>query len=313
MLEFWYRLIDRHGKKKVVFLTYLTLVALLALWFRLLLGFELYHSAMLYILVPYVVSVLITFFRSYKTPTTKLKKFFSHILTAITILFSTSILVGEGFICILFFTPIYLIIVCITYLGAALFTGKEHKYSSALPVIVLLVSLEGTTASLSLPRDTSVVVNRSTSLSVEQIKENLAKPFDLNKDRNWLISVFPMPYHIDAGSLKEGDVHTVYTRYHRWFVTNTHEGKAELLIEHVGENKIKTRVLSDSTYFSTYLSGSGTEIELIPNAAGGTDISLRLNYRRNLDPAWYFHPLQKYGVTKMGELLIKEIMVRENI
>ena len=99
----------------------------------------------------------------------------------------------------------------------------------------------------------------------------------------------------------------------QYYVTNTHEGKAELLIEHVGENKIKTRVLSDSTYFSTYLSGSGTEIELRPNAAGGTDISLRLNYRRNLDPAWYFHPLQKYGVTKMGELLIKEIMVRENI
>jgi len=299
MLKFWYQMIDRYGKKKVYFLTYLTIIGLLALWFKYLTHKGIYNSAMLYVLVPYVVSVLITLFRTAKAPKGLFSEFFSHVLTAITILFSTSILVGEGFICILFFAPIYLIIVSLTYVLLALLGNKDKKYSFALPVLFIALSMEGTTGSLSLSRENSIEVTQSTNLTV--------------KERNWLIAIFPMPYHIEAGSLQAGDVHTVYTRYHRWFITNTHEGKAELLIEEVSENKIKTRVLSDDTYFSTYLNGSGTEIELLPNELGGTDITLRIHYRRNLDPAWYFHPLQKYGVTRMGEFLIQEIMVRNNI
>jgi len=298
MLKSWYQLIDRYGKKKVYFLTYLTIIGLLALWFKYLTHKGVYNSAMLYVLVPYVVSVLITIFRSAKPPKGLFKEFLSHVLTAITILFSA---------------PIYLIIVSLTYMLVALFGGINKKYSLAIPVLFFAFSLEGTTNTLSLSRENIVEITQTTHLTVAEIKSNLAKPFDLNKERNWLIAIFPMPYHIEAGSLKEGDVHTVYTRYHRWFVTNTHEGKAELLIEKVSENKIKTRVLSDDTYFSTYLHGSGTEIELWPNELGGTDITLTINYRRNLDPAWYFHPLQKYGVTKMGEFLIQEIMVRDSI
>jgi hypothetical protein len=314
MLEIWIQLTERYGRKRVILLTYLLGVGVIAAIMHFLMFNNLYHSSLLYVFIPYCISVVITFFRSYDKPKSHLQRFFSHVLTALSIFLSTSLLVGEGFVCIAFFAPIYLIVITASYLISSVtdthHNGGNNKYSLAVPAIVLVLSLEGTTAQLSFPRDSFVEINRSTTLSIQQIKANLAKPFDLNKKRHWMISIFPMPYHIEAGSLNAGDVHTVYTRYHRWFVTNTHEGQAELLIESVSANKVKTKVLSDTTYFSTYLQGSGTEISLLPNAQGGTDIKLRIDYQRKLDPAWYFHPLQKFGISKMGELIIDELMIR---
>jgi len=312
MLKSWYKLIDKHGERKVYLLTYLLIIGVLSIFLNILMAGGLFHSSILYIFVPFIISALVTMMRKKEPAKTATGSYFSHLITALTIFLSSAMLIGEGFVCVIFIIPIYVIIVTISYLASLIFSDKDKKYSLAFPALIVALSLEGTIPSLSLPRDTFIEVKQSTVLSVDEIKANLAKPFDLNKDRNWLLSIFPMPYHIEAGSLEPGDIHTIHTRYHRWIFTNTHEGKAELLIESVGENKIKTRVLNDSTYFSTYLNGAGSEIDLQPNATGGTDITLRISYRRNLDPAWYFHPLQQYGVSKMGELLIKELMIRED-
>jgi len=313
MYKHYKRLVTRYGAKRVGRLTALTLALFFALAMYALMRGDLFHSSLLYIFIPYCISVAITAFRSYEKPTSLWRDYFGHLLTALTVFLASMILLGEGFVCIAFFIPIYLIIVTVTFIGYAIKARSDRgkKFGLIIPVVVLAISMEGTSANLSFERHGHVDVLRTTSLSVEEIKANLAKPFDLDKNRHWLISIFPMPYHIDAGSLNAGDVHTVYTRYHRWFVTNTHEGQSELLIESVTPNRITTKVLSDTTYFSTYLSGTGTQIDLTPNAQGGTDIKFRVMYRRNLDPAWYFHPLQKFAVGKMGQLIINELMIRE--
>ena len=45
-------------------------------------------------------------------------------------------------------------------------------------------------------------------------------------------------------------------------------------------------------------------------SASNDRISLRIDYRRNLDPAWYFHPLQQFAMGKMAEFFIEQVMVR---
>ena len=42
---------------------------------------------------------------------------------------------------------------------------------------------------------------------------------------------------------------SIATRYQCWFFTNTHEGDAELLIQHVGVNSLRTKLLNDTIYF----------------------------------------------------------------
>jgi hypothetical protein len=228
------------------------------------------------------------------------------------VLFATSILLREGFICIAFFIPIYLVIVSVAYLGAWHATKNQNKlYSFCIPLIIAVLSLEGTSSSLSFPRDTFIQTSRVAPLSVERIKHNLSQPFELNSERDWLLSIFPMPYQTTPGLLVDNGIHVVKTRYHRWFFTNTHEGEAAMRIRLVDDHTIETDILHDTTYFSSYLTAKRTKITLTPISPNLTKITLRIDYQRHLDPAWYFHPLQQFGVKKMAEHLIGELMIRD--
>ena len=307
----WSKLKDRFGHRRMVAIAYLLIVGVTSLSIHALFIGGLGHSALLYMLVPYGVSLLLALMRSDAIVDTKGKQYFRHMATALLVFLATSIVLREGFVCVIFFFPIYFIIVSLVY---AISTGSGDKTklrSVALPLVIVIMSFEGTSGFLSFERSSSVQVSRVTSLSIDEIKENLAKPFDLDKRRHWMLSIFPMPYHIEAGSLNAGDIHKIKTRYHRWFVTNTHEGEAELLIHHVDADSIRTRMLSDTTYFSSYLKLYGTQITFQSLETGETEITLQIDFERKLDPAWYFQPVQKFGVSKMANFLINEIMIRD--
>jgi len=307
----WQKSVQRFGLKRCRVVAFLLFIGILGALIQLLIFQKLNHTALLYIFVPYIVSIFVAWFRSYNQRKTIFQQYISQLSYSLIILFSTSVILREGFICVIFFIPIYLVIITVIFILVWLMNKYPKKnntsYSLALPALFIALSLEGTSSVLTLPRDSYIEVNRVVPLTINQIKDNLIAPINLDTDRHWFISLFPMPYQVDSSSLNEGDVHKIYTRYHRWFITNTHEGMAELLIEEVGNNKIKTKILSDTTYFATYLSMSGSEISLNPITENTTEITLRINYQRKLDPAWYFHPLLKFGVTKMADLLIKEV------
>jgi len=312
----WAALSERWGRSRMISMAWFLGVGLTALLIHLLFVTGLDHSALLYMLVPYGISVVIIWFRKYTAPQTVTQKYGRHLVSTMAVFLGSSIILREGFICVIFFLPIYLLVISISFLFSIMAEKKSNRsskqYVTLLPLLVVAMSLEGTIEPLTFPRENSVQVSQITSLSAAQIKENMARPFDLNGERHWMISIFPMPYKIEAGSLNAGDIHRSYTRYHRWFVTNTHEGFSKLLIKSVTDRYVKTEVLSDTTYFSSYLKIRGSEITLTPLDTGGTRIDLRINYQRKLDPAWYFHPLQKFGVSKMAELLIREVMTREH-
>ncbi|MEM1262386.1 MAG: hypothetical protein AAGH76_08320 [Pseudomonadota bacterium] len=303
----------RFGVTRVNWLVWMLAVGAASLVVRLLIATDLDSSALLYVGVPYVVSLLITFIRPIRTDKAWWQFYFDHALAALAVFLASSIVLFEGFVCVLFFIPIYLLIITIAFFIHWLSRAAKERYRtyvSVLPLLLVALSFEGTTDFLTVERTSSVTVSKTVTLTRDEVLANLAKPFDLDKKRHWLLSLFPMPYEIEAGSLQAGDIHTIKTRYHRWFVTNTHEGEAELEIVAVAPNRIQTRFLDDTTFFATYLRMLGTEITLADAGPAQTTITLRIDYERKLDPAWYFHPLQQYGVAKMADFLIDEVMIR---
>ncbi|MEO0952326.1 MAG: hypothetical protein AAFY44_13505, partial [Pseudomonadota bacterium] len=78
----------------------------------------------------------------------------------------------------------------------------------------------------------------------------------------------------------------------------------------VGSDYVVTEFLEDTSYFSNYLEMQGTRIDLTPLDDGRTTITLQIAYTRLLDPAWYFGPIQRHAVSRMGDMLIDDIMVR---
>ncbi len=312
----WAQLQDRYGDTRVDAVATIVLIGIASIVVRVLMEYRFHTSALLYVGVPYLISLALVFMMPAASDDKWWHKYRTHSLVALIVFLASSIVLFEGFICVVFFLPIYFLVVSIAFLFSWAAAARKKRngttFISILPLLVLVSSLEGTTASLTVDRDSFVVVSKTTDLQPDDVLANLAKPFDLQTNRHWLLSIFPMPYEINAGSLNAGDVHVVKTRYHRWFFTNTHEGELHLELVEVSDNKVRTRFVHDSTFFSSYLNPIGTEISLQQNESGETRVTLRIDYERKLDPAWYFHPLQQYGVEKMAEFLIDEVMIRDN-
>lgn len=311
----WGSMQQRFGAARVNAVAWILLVGVASIAVRLLIKYDFDTSALLYVGIPYAISLAIALWKPVKTNEKWWYEFRDHSLTALSVFLASSIVLFEGFVCVIFFLPIYFFIVLIGFISRWMAVRSERNkgriYAVILPALVVAASLEGTTDTLTLPRSSHVVVSKTTNLSAEQIMGNIALPFDLQKERHWMLSLFPMPYEIEAGSLAPGDIHQVRTRYHRWFVTNTLEGELHLQIVEVQPNKVRTKFLHDTTFFSSYLTPIGTEITLTELGPAETEISLRIDYERKLDPAWYFHPLQQFGVARMADFLIDEVMIRE--
>ena len=296
----------------------LIIIGVSSLLIRLLMSYEFDRSALLYVGIPFLIAIALTSIMEQLDPKASISRFYAHIgLWSLVVLLATSIILFEGFICVVMFMPIYFGIIFISYLvhlsSAKLSKHDKSKhYAHVLPVIVFMSAFEGVVPSMSFEREYSVTRELVVAQSIEEIKYQLTQPMELNVERNWLLSLFPMPRGVDNGSLKAGAIHRVNFVYHRWFVTNTHDGDMVLELSEVESNHIRTRFIEDTSYISNYLKLRGTEVDFVSIPEGGTKIVLTIHYHRFLDPAWYFGPLQEYAIGETASLLLEELFSTKN-
>jgi hypothetical protein len=146
------------------------------------------------------------------------------------------------------------------------------------------------------------------TLTPEQIHANLARPVHLDAKRSMFLSIFPLPDRVDAPNFAQGETHTAYFTYRRWGFTNVHKGETRLHMKTVKPLLIETVVTKDTSYFSHYLTVHGTKIQMVPQADGTTEVSLTIRYRRELDPAWYFCPMQRRAMRESADYLLANII-----
>lgn len=299
---------------RLVFL--LIMIALASLAVRILVGYRFHESALLYVGIPFVIALVLILLRPVGEVSWK-KRYLIRLADAFIIMFGSSIVLFEGFVCVAMFMPIYLFVMLVMFL-TELIRERSRKQGRGtvkmhmLPLLLVFSSFEGVSPQLSFDRDERVSVTKVIPLSVAQIKQNLQKPMDLQTARPWFLHLFPMPHDIKAGSLGEGDVHVIYFRYYRWFITNLHEGLMLLKLTEVSDTRIRTTFIEDTSYFSNYLRLKGTEITMQQIDASHTRVTLLIEYERTLDPYWYFSPVSRYGVAKTAEFLITEVIAHEN-
>ena len=292
----------------------IALIASSSLVVRLLMNYRFEHSSLMYVGVPLAISiVLIWFTRSIPNPSTA-QRYWNITRNSLIVMLASSVVLFEGFVCVALYMPIHFFVMSIVFFVHI--ASQKYRQSKAkrlgvqlLPAFLLVASVEGAHEQVSFDRYNEIQVSQLVPLSVQQIKRNLVRPVDINHDRHWFLELFPMPYKVVAETLEEGDIHEIYFRYHRWFFTNTHEGRMLLKLESVDEQKITTRFVEDTSYISTYLKLHGTEIRMTPVDETTTKISLKISFDRKLDPVWYFGPLQRYGVSTMANFLIADMMM----
>lgn len=305
---------NRYGERRVNWLGVLLLIGIGSVSVHFLVRHDLDSSALLYVGLPYLGALAIVIVRPPKSRDRWWHAYRDFALTSLIVFLASSVVLFEGFVCVLMFLPIYFLVASIAFLGAWWSNrsqgGGGRLFGLLLPVVVLSSSFEGSTETLSAERIAQAEASRIVELPPERIMGNLLLPIELDTDRSWLLTIFPMPYRVDADSLEEGAIHRMHTRYHRWFVTNTHEGETHIEIVDFEPRRLRTRVVHDTSFFASYLTQLGSELTLTRIGPDSTEIRLRLKYRRDLDPAWYFHPLQQFAMREMAAFFIDEVLVR---
>ena len=289
------------------------IIVVVSIAMHLILRSDIQGSAFLYVGIPTIIAGLLLL-TDKKQPSTSWKRRTIRLMKySLIIMLASSAILFEGFLCVVMFMPIYFGIILIISLVRMAYEHSKSRnkmHFHILPLILVVAALEGTHPDLSFNRYNETTSTKVINLSVDQIKQNLIKPVDLDQNRNWFLALFPMPYQFDAQSLTEGEVHTIHYRYHRWFVTNTHEGFTKMKVAEVSDQRIRMNIIEDTSYTSNYINAHGTEINLMPISAKKTEVKLTVKYERLLDPAWYFDPLQRYATGLLGEYLIEVMMER---
>lgn len=308
---------EKRTKKKVHIALLLLLIAVFSISIRLLGHYKIHASALLYIAIPFVIALALTIFTNKTHNGHWASKYWNITRDALIVMLASSVVLFEGFVCVAMFLPIYFFMIMLALLSEYIWRisrEKSHGKLSMLilPALILVSSLEGTHPKLSLNRLNQVSASTVVDAGIAEIKENLTKPIQLGTSRPWFLKIFPMPYRINAESLNPRDVHEIHYRYQRWFFMNTHEGRALLKIAEVGDNHIKTEFIEDNSYISNYMTLRGTHIRLQPITESKTRVTLTIAFERKLDPAWYFGPLERYGIRKTADYLITEVIAPDD-
>lgn len=239
--------------------------------------------------------------------TGKAKSATGSILKGITIaLLLSAPVLQEGFICILMAAPIFYIVGAI--IGAATDWARRRNsgrlQSTPAVVLLMLLSLEGTHESLTFDRDNTVRVEKLVAAPPEAIAAQLALPMQFNGDRPWFLRVFPLPAWNRNEGTAPGARRQMHFVYYKHFVTGAKIGDLVFEVSERGDNHISSTVVQDDSYLNTYLQWQSSTVSWQPVDAGHTRVTWEIAYRRKLDPAWYFAPLQQYAVTLAANLLI---------
>jgi hypothetical protein len=279
-------------------------LAIASVLYRILVLGHVEQTSLMFIGLPTALALMLAFLPRAKSATGTIMRGITMFLLAL------GILLIEGFICILMAAPFFYsigIIVGIFVDKARAQREWEKRFRLVMLPALALMSLEGVTGILSFPREESVTVVHEVNLSPTEARELLAKGpnFDVDALPAFLKLGFPMPKSIAGNGLNMGDQWRIH------FAGG--EGKpGDLLAEVTSstEEHIIVSCISDTSHIAHWLDWHAAEWKL--EAVGeGTRITLTMHYSRLLDPAWYFKPIERYGVEKAGEYFLQQTFPNE--
>lgn len=269
------------------------ILALSSMFFRLSNDLNLEQSSIVFIALPALITVLtIKYSKTPKTP-------YGIVASTITIfLLMTTVLFGEGFICILMASPLFygipLIIVAISQNLKK--KNKDQSYSFVIiPVLLILAQpLELFETPETQTISTSLIVDRQ--ISIESLNESP----NFNTDLPSFFNLgFPKPLDIKGIGTEVGDTRTIR------FESNT-RGIGSLTLEIITktDSSITFNTIEDNTHINHWLTWKEINVTIKNISDNKTQITWTSNYTCDLGPSWYFEPMEKYAVEKMNVHLI---------
>ena len=276
-------------------------IALASIAYRLLVWRQLEQTSALFIGIPALLAIAAAFLDTGGSAArTALKA------TLLALLIS-GIFWGEGFVCILMAAPIFLSIAVL--LGYAIDRSDEfsRRTNAFLWIALVPMVMEGVIPQLSFPREETVVVERIVEASASDVRRNLSRTPEFSSALPLFLRLgFPRPVETSGDGLHLGDVRVIL-----FAGGEGSPGELTLEVAESEPDRVVFRATDDGSHIAHWMTWRESAVSWRELAPGQTEVRWTIRYRRELDPAWYFGPWERYAVELAGEYLIDSVAGRD--
>lgn len=284
------------------FIILVLVFTLVSFTYRFLLKSDYSQTSALYVGIPALLAIGLSFIPTPRSIT-------GRILLSITLaMLAVGILAIEGLICILIALPFFLAIGFIVGIFIDKARARKNLAKTRLSLVVVLgaLSLEGTSPNLSRNRHEKVTINRTVNLSEAQLKERLATGprFEARNLPTFLRAGFPSPLaSTGGGDLKQGT---------QWIIPFDHGDHVPrsltVEISEVDSNSLTLIPIKDETEMSKWMTWDKVSWNWTAVDKDQVKVTVSFEFSRNLDPAFYFSPVQRFGVWQAGSYFLDSIV-----
>jgi hypothetical protein len=266
-----------------------------AFLYKLLMHEQLGHSAAMFLGIPAVLAILLALAPKAKTVT-------GGILKGITLaLLVVAPLLGEGYLCILVASPLYYIVGIVVGLAMDRQRRKRDATLSCVVLFLLPMCFEGVVPQLTFNRAQSVEVRSVVAAPANEIEHALTHCPNVSTPLPMALRIgFPKPLGAWGEGLAVGDTRTVH------FSGAEGDPPGDLVMR-VAERRpgyARFDTVSDQSKLTQWVQWTSSEVEWTALDQGHTTVTWRIDFMRQLDPAWYFTLWERAAVTEAAAYLI---------
>jgi hypothetical protein len=255
------------------------------------------HSAAMFIGIPAVLAVLLALTPKAKTVTGGIVK---GITLALLVL---APLLGEGYLCILFAAPLFYVVGLLVGIPIDV-TRKRNRDGQTLTCILLVLlpmSLEGVIPGFSFDRRQVVEVTRVINAPGASVEEALANSPRIEKRLPLFLRIgFPRPLAASGSGLNPGAERSI-------LFSGAEGDPAGYLVMRVAQRApgyLRYETESDGSKLTQWIRWDASEVSWTPIDARHTQVTWRVHFERQLDPAWYFTGWERAAVREAAGYLI---------
>jgi hypothetical protein len=267
--------------------------------YRLLVRHELEQTAALFIGLPTILSLVLAL-------TPKAKSSTGMALKGVTLaLLMSAPILNEGFICILMAAPLFYAVAIVLGLLSDRDRRKRQRPVSmaVLLPLLLLSSLEGTTPALTFRTREVVTARKVVAGSVADVERTLAATPRFEAPLPPFLRLkFPLPAASRGAGLTVGSERVIH-----FAGGEGKPGDLTLRVTERGPHSVTFAAASDTSHIAHWLTWRTAHVEWRPAAGGKTEVTWTLVYDRELDPAWYFGPWERYATRVTAGYLIDTV------
>ena len=219
----------------------------------------------------------------------------------------SGVVFGEALVCILMAAPIFFLIGTLVGLLINWVRGTNGSgdpgaspWRGAMGLVLLPLSAEGVLPGFEFGREERVTVTQIVAAPPDAIRLALASTPHFDRPLPAFLRLgFPVPGHASGSGVEVGDRRSVMLMH-----GEHHSGALVFAVTASDSSSVRFTTVSDSSYITHWLDWRDAEVRWARVGNGTTRVTWTLRYRRRLDPAWYFAPLERYGVSVAAEYLI---------